>query len=180
MDTLEGSNEDSSILHSYLYVANNPANKIDPSGNLGLFEVLGSMTLGLDLRGNRDRQAVQDARRIAASLCSIAAQFARPYNKLYAQITKYTKFDSHHIFQNSVMEDIFDGYERAFGFAIPLLGRSPGSPHSMASDFQRLNKGRSPRFVAYGALRAAGCRNADATAIVLAAENWNAMLGWIP
>ena len=78
------------------------------------------------------------------------------------------------------MEELFAGYEQAFGFAVPLLGRSRGSPHAMASEFQRLNKGRSPRFVAYGALRAAGCRNSDATEIVQAAENWNAMLGWLP
>jgi hypothetical protein len=136
--------------------------------------------VGLDLKGNQDRQTLYNARRIAANLCAIAARFAKPYNELYQQITKYTKFQAHHIFQNSVMEELFEGYYRALGFAIPLLGGGSGSPHAMATQYQRFNKGRTPRFVAYGALRAAGCRNEDATEIVQAAENWNTMLGWIP
>jgi uncharacterized protein YozE (UPF0346 family) len=131
-----------------MYAIANPIAGADLDGQATLFSVLGGLFVGLDLKGNQDRQTLYNARRIAANLCAIAARFAKRYNELYQQITKYTKFQAHHIFQNSVMEELFEGYDRALGFAIPLLGGGSGSPHAMATQYQRFNKGRTPRFVA--------------------------------
>ena len=95
-------------------------------------------------------------------------------------MTKYTEFQSHHIDQNAIMEAISLDYRRALGLSIALLGGShaPGSPHDMANKSQADNIGKSLRLITYEGLRAAGCRNADATEITTAAENYAKLMGW--
>lgn len=158
----------------------------DPSGRMTLFQTLSSLYLGVDLRKNEGQNGVHQGRRAAATLCSISARFAKRFNDLCKNswVKKWTRlsgFQSHHVFQDAAMEVLHYTYKRSMGFAIPLLGGSgaPGSPHAMANAFQISNAGKNIRYVAFGSLRAAGCRASDATEIFLMAENWNKINGWI-
>src|SRR5205814_10034152 len=112
-----------------------PINQIDPSGNIGIFDTLGSLAIEqINLRTS-DVKALQRARKIAGQLCHISAIMVVPLNAAYDQIRKLTKgsfFQSHHVARNADMRDLFlDAYERGLGFAIPLLGNTgiPGSTH---------------------------------------------------
>ena len=79
------------------------------------------------------------------------------------------------------MEQLYTTYSRGLGLSIPLLGGShaKGSPHDLANTMQRILKGKNPEYIAYAALKAAGCRNGDATEIMLAVKNWNEINGWL-
>jgi hypothetical protein len=117
------------------------------------------------------------ARQLAARMCAIGAQLAKPYNQLVGKIPK--GFQAHHIFQDAKLLGAASNYSRYTALAIPLLGGSimPGSPHDLANRFQSMNDAgtrqsfQRARSIAYGALLAAGCRAADATEMILAAEN---------
>jgi hypothetical protein len=91
-------------------------------------------------------------------------------------------FQAHHVVQDAAMRDmVLEGYKKAIGFAIPLLGgsRYPGSPHDMATRYQLDHKGEPVYNVAEGALKAAGCEQKDAEQIVKATKNYNEAKGWI-
>ncbi len=59
-DTYEGTTSDPSTLHKYLYVANDPVNKTDPSG----LETLASVATAADLRGGEWVGSAEQARKI--------------------------------------------------------------------------------------------------------------------
>jgi hypothetical protein len=118
-------------------------------------------------------------------MCAVGAHLARPYNKFSERLLRRLRkhgFEAHHVFQNAEMERAAQGYLRLKGLSIPLFGGSsvPGSPHANANMLQRVfgaaNRANAPTFwqlraQAFAVLRAAGCRNSDATEIILAAEN---------
>ena len=166
---------------------------VDPSGAITLFEILGVIANKINLRNTQAGNVYRQSRQIAASLCRISAVFAKQFNDFYVyalrygEVTRLTNgsgFQAHHVFQNAAMKTLFEGlYEKSVGFAIPLLGgsRKPGTPHDMANLRQgalRHYKLLNPRYVAYEALLAAGCRRSDATELVQMAERFNNFYGW--
>jgi RHS repeat-associated protein len=183
-DVFEGTPTEPLSLHKYLYAGDDPGNNIDPNGQSFIFQFVGGLFLNLDLRGNRDAQAVKDARRIAEKLCHISAVIVKPLNATYNQVKKFTKwsgFQAHHVVQDAAMiEMLGEAYSSGLGFAIPLLGGDAlkGSPHYMANQYQKNNKGKPIYEVAYGSLLAAGCSKQDAEDIVEAAKAYNELQKW--
>jgi RHS repeat-associated protein len=155
------------------YLLSDPVNWIDPFGTYGIVDQAGSAQLNSELKKAKSIQAPGVSRQALAGLCRGAKELLRPYNELYKKFTKGSAFDAHHVFQDAVM--LAQGFERGLGIAIPLA-KGPGGAHAMATRFQGVAKGRNARYVAYGALVAAGCKPADATEIVQAAENFGQLV----
>ena len=163
-------------LNKYTYAENDPVQNSDPSGLATLIDQMQS--LGLDaMRALRTfGSASRQYRSATARLCAVCAQLAKPYNELTGKLPK--PFEAHHIFQNAEMARAIVQYSRFTSLAVPMLGgsRIPGSPHDLATVFQRSNRttGKATfyrmRTIAYGALLAAGCRKSDAAEITLAAQ----------
>jgi len=186
-DPFEGKQSDPRSLNRYAYAHMDPVHNIDPSGMIAGGFVSGLIDLGTQFSAvlARTGSTANQARQIAARMCSIGAQLARPYNQFSQRMLRRLRsgrFEAHHVFQDARMQAAAQGYSRLTALAIPLLGglAFPGSPHSDATllqkMFEKANKANAPTFAqlrtqAYRVLRVAGCRNSDATEIVLAAEN---------
>jgi len=173
-------------LNRYAYAHGDPVANTDPTGlAVDLISVMGGLGETFKLQSSRGTTAAIQTRRLAAQMCAVGAHLAGPYNRFSERLLRRLRrhgFEAHHIFQNSEMERAVSSYSRLKGLSIPLFGGNcvPGSPHANANTLQRVfgaaNRANAPTFwqlraQAFAVLRAAGCRNSDATEIHLAAEN---------
>jgi RHS repeat-associated protein len=145
----------------YRYASGDPVNVVDQNG-LFIEFFFNAFMVNL-IKNKQTRQQFMRAREIARKMCDLAAAFVMPFNKLTRWFTRFTSTQAHHIFGDAAMlAEYGSEYVRRLAAAVPLFGGSgiPGSPHDMASRYQRLarGRGRTNEFkIADGALRAAGC-----------------------
>ena len=62
-DSYEGENADPQSLHKYFYANADSVNRMDPSGQFTIAEVMTSTAISTDIRKDKDKQAVQQYRR---------------------------------------------------------------------------------------------------------------------
>jgi hypothetical protein len=175
-DVFAGFHERPATLHKYLYCEADGVNRIDPSGHLSFVELM--IRTGIDklLRAANATKAIHRVRKTFAHYCSRIAQTMRSSIKEYQELIKRTrgsKNASHHVFQDAAMETAFATYSREIGLAMPVLGKygQKLTPHWIMNQVQAKKGGRGGGTnkipdVAWYSLRAAGCRNRDATTIV--------------
>lgn len=172
-DTWGGQQTPPITLNKYAYAHDNPLTYTDSSGHSPLMaqmQVIGIQALSaIRTTGT----SINTIRRFNAKLCAIGKQFALPYRQL-RRVTAGTPFQAHHVIQDARAAQSVLNYKRLSAIAIPLLGGTsiPGSPHHSTWLLQVKEPLPSPATInqmkaqAYRTLRAAGCRNADATEIV--------------
>jgi hypothetical protein len=107
-------------------------------------------------------------------LCKNGATMLERYSRLKG---KLAGFDAHHVLQDAAMLG-FKNYMSSAGISIPLAGRFPGSPHSLATAGQRKLRGSIPdAWVATEALHYAGCDQRDVDKIIKVIEREHDRLG---